>query len=284
MKKVKNISKIGFIFIILIFSLASISYTYAGWTDNIYVNGYLETWEEPASISDYVWLDLDQDGLQDPGEPGVPGVTVNLYSGDGTFIGTTVTNETGYYIFDNLAPGKYYVEFIPPTNYFFTNPNSGTNDFIDSDADPNTGQTSVTTIVPEEDDTSWDAGLWTIYEGCSHGFWKNHPQHWQDYTPGQKVGDIFTLPLSLSVLSDDTLMTALGYGGGNDLVGAAKILLRNAVASLLNANHDDVFYPLTENEVINQVNSALSSENRDTILNFEIVLNLYNNLGSCLCN
>jgi len=59
MKKVKNISKIGFIFIILIFSLASISYTYAGWTDNIYVNGYLETWEEPASISDYVWLDLD---------------------------------------------------------------------------------------------------------------------------------------------------------------------------------------------------------------------------------
>ena len=41
--------------------------------------GYWET--GTASIGDRVWYDLDGDGTQDAGEPGINGMTVNLYEG-----------------------------------------------------------------------------------------------------------------------------------------------------------------------------------------------------------
>ena len=41
--------------------------------------GYWETGK--SSIGDRVWYDLNGDGTQDAGEPGINGMTVNLYSG-----------------------------------------------------------------------------------------------------------------------------------------------------------------------------------------------------------
>ncbi|MCB0073927.1 MAG: hypothetical protein KDE20_20810, partial [Caldilineaceae bacterium] len=62
-----------------------------------------------AAIGDYVWNDLDQDGIQDAGEPGIADVTVNLYDGTGAFIMSDVTDVTGIYGF-SVAPGTYTVE------------------------------------------------------------------------------------------------------------------------------------------------------------------------------
>ena len=39
-----------------------------------------------GSIGDIIWHDNDEDGLQDPGEPGIPGMTVNLFDCDGNLI------------------------------------------------------------------------------------------------------------------------------------------------------------------------------------------------------
>ncbi len=71
-----------------------------------------------SSIGDRVWQDLDFDGLQEAGEPGLNGVTVNLVEAgpDGT-LGTAddvsfppaVTSGDGDYLFSNLAPGDYRV-------------------------------------------------------------------------------------------------------------------------------------------------------------------------------
>ncbi len=36
----------------------------------------------PAALGDYVWIDLNRDGIQDPDEPGVNGVRVRLYTVD----------------------------------------------------------------------------------------------------------------------------------------------------------------------------------------------------------
>ena len=284
MKNRKKTFKIGIIFIILIFSLASISISYAGWTDTVEVNGNLITWEEPASRSDYVWLDQNQNGLQDPLEPGVIDIIINLYMADGTFICSTVTNESGFYIFDNLSPGNYYLEFILPDMYSFTSSNIGSDDFIDSDVDPNSGITYITNLTPNENDISWDAGLITNYEGCSHGFWMNHHSDWQVYLPDELVGDVFTIPASLIELSDDTLDDALRYNGGGGIVGGARILLRNSVASLLNAVHLDVNYPMSETEVLSEVNAALASEDRDVMIDLEAILDNYNNLHGCICD
>jgi len=93
--------------------------------------GYI--WEDPlgnsgtAAIGDRVWLDGNSDGVQDPGEPGIGGVTVSVYydsDGDGTKdapftgaidqngatgTGTTVTEADGTYIFYNLPADAYSI-------------------------------------------------------------------------------------------------------------------------------------------------------------------------------
>ena len=48
-----------------------------------------------AGLGDYVWWDQNHDGLQTAGEPGFAGVTVNLYNGSGTLVGTTTTDANG---------------------------------------------------------------------------------------------------------------------------------------------------------------------------------------------
>jgi len=75
---------------------------------------------ELASIGDYVWEDANMDGIQDDGESGISGVTVNLYDGANNFVGSTTTDATGYYLFDNLVPGDYFVEFKKPEGYAFS--------------------------------------------------------------------------------------------------------------------------------------------------------------------
>ncbi|MEZ4866465.1 MAG: SdrD B-like domain-containing protein [Caldilineaceae bacterium] len=54
----------------------------------------------PLEIGNRVWQDTNGNGVQDPTEPGLDDVTVQLYN-DGVLIGTTVTANGGQYIFDN---------------------------------------------------------------------------------------------------------------------------------------------------------------------------------------
>ena len=61
-----------------------------------------------ASIGDFVWYDLDLDGIQDADEPGIPGVEVTLTYPDGT-TETLITNSSGEYLFSNLEAGEYTV-------------------------------------------------------------------------------------------------------------------------------------------------------------------------------
>ncbi|MEZ4664291.1 MAG: SdrD B-like domain-containing protein, partial [Caldilineaceae bacterium] len=84
-------------------------------------------------VGDFVWEDLDADGVQDWGEPGVAGVAVDLYvidaQGQGVFTGQRVsTDAAGAYMFHELPPGQYYVVFdlaTLPAGYKITAPNVG---------------------------------------------------------------------------------------------------------------------------------------------------------------
>jgi hypothetical protein len=73
----------------------------------------------------------------------------------------------------------------------------------------------------------------------------------------------------------------LDFQGGSGVCGAARILLRAAVAALLNASSLEVNYPLSEPEVIGLVNGALATCSRDTIIELAGELDRANNLG---CN
>nr|MDQ3024767.1 carboxypeptidase regulatory-like domain-containing protein [bacterium] len=113
---------------------------------------------QPASLGDYVWHDLDADGIQEAGEPPLQGVLVTLFRGNGTPTGlTTLTNAEGFYSFNGLTPGDYYVQFTPPAGMVATKPNGGLDDTLDSDSV--SGRTVVTTLSPGENDPTWDAGF-----------------------------------------------------------------------------------------------------------------------------
>ena len=58
----------------------------------------------PGAIGDFVWCDLNDDGVQDAGEPGVPGIVVDLSCADGSSA-STVTDANGFYLFQNITPG-----------------------------------------------------------------------------------------------------------------------------------------------------------------------------------
>lgn len=121
---------------------------------------------QPVTIGDFVWVDIDLDGIQDTGEPGWNGVTVNLYltSNLAAPFATTVTANGGAYQFV-VPAGDYTLEFVPPTNFGFTvqDANSNTNDTIDSDVDAATGPTfgrvTLPTLNSGDTQNTWDAGL-----------------------------------------------------------------------------------------------------------------------------
>jgi hypothetical protein len=111
-----------------------------------------------TSISNFVWLDTNVDGLQDSDEFGVAGVTVRLLDSAGTTVlDETTTDSSGNYSFD-VAAGTYIVEFVRPNGKVFTLRNQGTDDSIDSDANRSTGRSPQVTIGANGDD-SVDAGL-----------------------------------------------------------------------------------------------------------------------------
>src|SRR6185436_6369427 len=68
-----------------------------------------------GSIGDRVWYDTDGDGVQDSGEPGLGGTTVELLNSGGTVIATTTTDSNGNYTFANLAAGSYTVRVVSST-------------------------------------------------------------------------------------------------------------------------------------------------------------------------
>lgn len=67
----------------------------------------------PVSIGDEVWHDLNGDGLRDPQEPGLAGVTIDLFNSYGQRIGTTKTDSLGFYQFSTLSAGRYQIGIRP---------------------------------------------------------------------------------------------------------------------------------------------------------------------------
>ncbi|MFN8355009.1 MAG: SdrD B-like domain-containing protein [Spirosomataceae bacterium] len=139
-----------------------------------------------GSIGDFVWKDLNKNGIQDKNEPAVPGVGVELYTANangqpqGAALKTTTTDANGKYLFDSLASGDYVVKFIIPSgmDMKFTSPNQGNDKTIDSDANTSTGLSGKVTINANgtgiaKDNPTIDAGLVTNYGSIGDYVWKD---------------------------------------------------------------------------------------------------------------
>lgn len=150
---------------------------------------------QKANLGDFVWRDSNRNGIQDDAEPGIEGVTVNLYTETGTTaIATLQTDALGNYNFRNIDAGKYIVEFEDIDNYARTGANLGSNNDKDSDANTDTGRTEVITLAAGETDNSWDAGYYMQVGKIGDCVWedvnKNGIQDTAETTgvPGVTVG------------------------------------------------------------------------------------------------
>ena len=112
-----------------------------------------------AAIGGRVWLDVNRNGLQDTGEPGVANVWIDISDSTGTPWMGTSTDALGLFKIYNLPPGKYTLIFSLPAGYVFTQPFQGNDPSIDSNADSNSGSTVPVMLSGGEYNQTIDAGL-----------------------------------------------------------------------------------------------------------------------------
>ncbi|MCE5214594.1 MAG: carboxypeptidase regulatory-like domain-containing protein [Methanobacterium sp.] len=152
---------------------------------------------EPVTIGSYVWNDLNRNGLRDPGEPGIPGVTVELYNGvTYTLVNTTITDASGNYLFSNEIPNFYYVKFIKPDGYTFTLQDVGNDPSINSSAYPPTGESAT---------REYTSG--TVYLNVNAGLYQEAADliiTKTVYPEVVYVGDIITYTIVVTNLGPDT--------------------------------------------------------------------------------
>ncbi len=125
------------------------------------------------------------------------------------------------------------------------------------------------------------------FAGCTPGFWKQsqHFQFWTaPYAPGTTISSVFSAAAGYTTskgqnVGNSTLLQGLGFGGGSKVGDAAAILLRAAIAGLLNAASPDVDYFSSVASHIAAVNAALASGDRDTMLGVAGTIDFENNRG-----
>lgn len=169
-----------------------------------------------GKVGDTIYLDINNNGAQDAGEPGIPGVKVTLKDENGANIDsdpltagiqptTTTTDSNGKYLFDKLANTNYTVVVTPPTAYPV---NSG-------DVDGVKDSSTILSITPTaQTDLSGDFG----YTGtASFG-----DRVWLDSNgngiqePGETT-NIQDAIITLTYLGADGVL-----GGGDDFVVGTK--------------------------------------------------------------
>lgn len=131
-----------------------------------------------GAIGDLVWNDLNRDGLQDAGEPGIAGALVEL-NGNAPI----ATGASGSYLFAGLCGGTHTVCVQVPAGYQISPANAG-NDALDSDGTSNgVGKSCATvTITSNETNLTTDFGFNVPPVRSpgtgTPGYWKNHPEAW----------------------------------------------------------------------------------------------------------
>ncbi|HEV7331534.1 MAG TPA: hypothetical protein VGN63_10890 [Flavisolibacter sp.] len=129
-----------------------------------------------------------------------------------------------------------------------------------------------------------------VFQGCTPGYWKNHPQAWGcGYTTESMFFTVFNGITNKQGLSPDLkLGQAVDLGGGN-----YNALSRHAVAALLNACHNNVKYPYTQAQIKSVVAQMFNNKNatvtlgNSTFKGVEALKNEFdraNNLGCPLNN
>ncbi|MDX2161756.1 MAG: SdrD B-like domain-containing protein [bacterium] len=120
----------------------------------------------PVNLGNFVWDDLDQDGRQDAGEPGLAGVTVQVWNtAMSQMIDEATTNASGNYTVTVPLPGDYRIRVVLPgaSDQFSPKNQAGGDDSDDSDINPSGGNAGFTDVISIASNvisiTNIDAGI-----------------------------------------------------------------------------------------------------------------------------
>ncbi len=127
-----------------------------------------------------VFFDADADGLQGGGEAGIPGITVELYDDLLNLRRTAATDAAGEYRLHPKA-GTWHLRFLAPPAWF-TSPDVGSDDTVDSDAQPATGETAPFPVTVNVLDSTLDAGL-VVFPLFWDGFETGDTSRWSATVP-----------------------------------------------------------------------------------------------------
>ena len=168
-----------------------------------------------SAIGNFVWNDLNRNGVQDAGELGIAGVGVNLLDANGNLLASTTTNASGNYSFSQIAAGSYIIEVKPPEPtqcYTFTVKDVGGNDTLDSDVFVFDGRTAPIAVADGETITTVDVGL---LNSCGAG--------------GLSLGDRVWYDLNVNGIQAP-------FEGG---VAGVQVLLLNSAGAVVNSTTTD---------------------------------------------
>jgi hypothetical protein len=205
----------------VIFSILNSSAS--GGADNFVLDDICLTVYDPISIGDKVWWDVNRDGAQDAGEPGVNAVTVKLFPdsnndniGDNgtTPTATTTTNSSGIYSFTSIAPGKYFVQFILPSGYTgFTIQDAASVPLgSNSTANVTTGKTGTHDFNVDYDKK--DAGLLKNLT-ISGNTYNDHSALIDNMVNGSLISAIGTSALHANLFKGSVFVATTPVSGGN---------------------------------------------------------------------
>jgi serine-aspartate repeat-containing protein C/D/E len=117
-----------------------------------------------VSVGNYVFEDVNLDGIQNGTDAPIAGVLLTLTNADGTppvdattglaAIATTVTDANGKYLFSNLQPGTYKVTVTTPAGFYVTQAGQGT-----TATDSSTGSVASVTLLSGDADLTLDFGF-----------------------------------------------------------------------------------------------------------------------------
>ena len=111
-------------------------------------------------VEAFVWDDLNGNGKQDNGEPGLKGVSVSLLEANGDLLVSTTSGVDGSAMLTNVpADRAVRLQFGDVADYERTLKDQGNNDNIDSDPSRSSGTTATFAANQgSQTFTSWDAG------------------------------------------------------------------------------------------------------------------------------
>ncbi|MDH3652506.1 MAG: T9SS type A sorting domain-containing protein, partial [Saprospiraceae bacterium] len=183
-----------------------------------------------SAVGNNVWVDEDQDGLQDSTEVGLNFAKIYLYAVDtssgyqATMIDSTQSNSiegvAGQFQFHHLTPGMYQLAFqSPDSTMTFTYFKQGLNDSIDSDVNQITGMTDIIHLDQGDVLPNIDAGFillsavlpveLTSFTGRSYDCVNT-----LDWSTASEIGtDQFELQRSIDGVTFETVVSIPALGG-----------------------------------------------------------------------